>query len=261
MRSFAPLFFKIMIDLHIHTEISHDSCEKAENYILRAIACGAEAIGFSEHYDYDAYLDGDPDSRLPDLEKYFDIIEGLSRKFPNIKILKGVELGYRADAAPHYNKLLKDGNFDYSILSVHTVKGRGDCYFPAFYNGLTKEQSYSLYLNAVLESVRSDINFDIVGHLGYIARYSPYADKRLTYSQFPELIDSILTEIISRGKYLEINTSVNGGEEIAVPCEEILKRYISLGGQKFSFGSDSHTADKFMRNFEKAEKLLLRIKK
>ena len=109
--------------------------------------------------------------------------------------------------------------------------------------------------------MRSDINFDIVGHLGYIARYSPYADKRLTYSQFPELIDSILTEIISRGKYLEINTSVNGGEEIAVPCEEILKRYISLGGQKFSFGSDSHTADKFMRNFEKAEKLLLRIKK
>lgn len=233
-----------MTDLHIHTDFSFDSEEKMQNYV-RDAAKGDKAVGFSEHYDYDVILSGDKTACLPDLSAYFTEADRLSKAYPSVKILKGIELGYCAEAVPHYKSLLKDNNFDYAILSVHTLAGRGDCYYPAFYDGMTREQAYSAYLRAVLESVRTDLDFQIVGHIGYVARYAPYKDKRLGYKDFPELFDEILKTIIARGLCLEINTSSKGAEGDFLPDVSVIERYIALGGVNFTFGSDAHSLQRY----------------
>lgn len=243
-----------MTDLHIHTSISFDSKEPAVNYLKVASARGNGALGFSEHYDYDAVLDGNRHP-LPDLHAYFCGLDRLERLYPEVKILRGIELGYVAEAVPHYNKLLAGKQFDYAIMSVHTLKGRGDCYFPEFYGGWTKEQAYRAYLSAVLESVRCDADFQIVGHVGYIARYAPFENRRLIYSDFADLIDEILLAVISRGLCLEINTKCKT-EQFATD-RSILERYVRLGGGKFTFGSDAHEVTRYREKEDKVRDFLL----
>ena len=104
-----------MTDLHLHACFSHDSEEDAENYILAARDRGITALGFSEHYDYDVYLNGEGVCALPDLEAYGKKLTELSQKYPDVKILKGIELGYSSDAVAHYKELLQSGKFDYAI--------------------------------------------------------------------------------------------------------------------------------------------------
>ncbi len=249
-----------MTDLHLHTRFSHDSEETAENYVLTAKARGYKFLGFTEHYDYDVFLDGGfNECPLPDLSAYSREISDLSAKYPEIKILKGAELGYSADATEKYKELLQSGNFDYAILSVHTVKGRGDCYYTRFFDGFSKKQAYEAYFKAVLESVRSDINYQIAGHIGYIERYAPYKEKRVIYSEFGDVLDEILKEIILRDKCLEINTSAKGTGHITVPDLEIIERYLSLGGKNFSLGSDAHSVSRFAENFTSVKNFLVSL--
>ena len=85
-----------MTDLHLHACFSHDSEEDAENYILAARDRGITALGFSEHYDYDVYLNGEGVCALPDLEAYGKKLTELSQKYPDVKILKVSSLGIQA---------------------------------------------------------------------------------------------------------------------------------------------------------------------
>ena len=243
-----------MVDLHLHTKISYDSSELPENYIRAAKERGDKIITFCEHYDLDEFLEsGGP---LPDLSEYSSCIARLRENFPDMKILKGIELGYSADAADKLRKVVKEGDFDCVLLSVHTLKGRGDCYYPRFFEGFSKEQAYSAYLLGVLESIKSGIDFDVVAHIGYVARYAPYDDRILRYSQFSAIIDEILGEIISRGKCLEINSSASGSGESTIPPREIIQRYNFLGGKYISFGSDAHTAADYKRGESEIKPLL-----
>lgn len=244
-----------MIDMHVHTSLSYDSSESAENYIRAAIGAGEEFLGFAEHYDYDDYLCGG-DASPCDLTELERRTRELNLKYPRVKVLKGIELGYSKPAVARYKEILKQP-FDYAILSVHTLEGRGDCYYPAFFKGLTKEQAYGAYLNAVLDSVRSPLDYQIVGHIGYVSRYAPYADRLLKYRDFSVLFDEIFREIISRGACLELNTSADGTGLDFLPDREAADAYVALGGRNFTFGSDAHSVKNYMRGCASVREYLL----
>ncbi len=243
-----------MTDLHIHTRFSFDSEEDPAAYVTAAEEHEEVSLGFAEHYDYDAYLDGEK-GQLADIWQYIVETDKLKTASPVI-IFKGVELGFRKKAVRKYQEIAKYP-LDYLIMSVHTVKGRGDCYYPEFFTGLTKEQAYTKYLETVLESVQCDVDFQILGHLGYVARYAPYEDKKLQYKDFPELIDKILTKLIERGISLEINTACRGLEGPFVTDVSILERYIELGGDDFTYGSDAHKTEDYQRGADAAVDFLI----
>ncbi len=245
-----------MIDLHVHTRLSYDSEEDAENYVLEAEYKGSDIFGFSEHYDFDAFLEN-PETKLCDLSASDKNVSTLISKYPELKILKGIELGYSAEAIPHYRKILRENSFDYAICSVHTLKGRGDCWFPEFFAGLSKREAYEKYFEAVLESVRADLEYQIVGHIGYVSRNAPFDERKIAYAEYADILDEILRVIISRGASLEINTSVGESKAVFLPDTDVLERYLELGGKNFTFGSDAHTANDFMRGAEKVKKFLL----
>jgi len=236
-----------MIDVHLHTRFSFDSEEEPENYIKIARKTGVNVIGFSEHYDYDAYLDGE-NITLADVPAYFENAQKLKTANPDVDILCGIEFGYRKDALSKYRELLKKYPFDYVINSLHTLPNRGDCYHDKFFAGKTLKDAYTDYFNGVLESVKADYDYQIVGHIGYACRYRKVDGAAIKYADFADVLDEILKEIIHREKCLEINTSNGVGGCTYLPDTDIISRYVELGGKFISFGSDAHTADKFCRN-------------
>ena len=247
-----------MIDLHLHTQFSFDSDEKPENYIRLAQSKGVPVIGFSEHYDYDAYLDG-ADIALADIKSYLNYVKKLNDNSNNLEILFGIEFGYSQGAAKEYKNLAQIYPFDYIINSVHTLPERGDCYYDTFFNGKTIEESYNDYFKAVLESVRADFDYQIVGHLGYVSRYRTGEGAQILYKNYAEIIDEILKEIIKRDKCLEINSSTGSSGSEFLPDYDIIKRYVQLGGSKLSFGSDAHSAEKYLNKSDKLKDFLKSI--
>lgn len=236
----------MLVDVHLHGNFSFDSNERHENYLIAAKNAGAPAIGFSEHYDYDALIDG-ANITVADIPKYVDELARLKKQYFEPEILCGIEFGYRDLAVEHYRQLTERYPFDYVINSVHTLSGRGDCFGDAFFEGRPLKSSYRDYFKAVLESVRADFDYQIVGHIGYVSRYRKGDDTRIFYSDFADIIDEIITEIIKRDKCLEINTSTGFSQGRFLPDCDIIERYLWLGGEKLSFGSDAHRAADYLR--------------
>ena len=81
----------------------------------------------------------------------------------------------------------------------------------------------------------------------------------MIYSEFGDVLDEILKEIILRDKCLEINTSAKGTGHITVPDLEIIERYLSLGGKNFSLGSDAHSVSRFAENFTSVKDFLVSL--
>lgn len=240
----------MLIDVHLHSDFSFDSSEKVENYVERAQAAGVPVIGFSEHYDYDAVLDG-ADISVADIPNYVAELRRLRAKYESPEILCGIEFGYRDVSVEKYRELIADYDFDYVINSVHTLAGRGDCFHDEFFAGKSLKESYSDYLKTVYKSVKSDFDFQIIGHIGYVSRYRKGDGARLSYGDFSDILDEILREIIRRDKCLEINTSVGSSGSSFLPDTDIIKRYLQLGGKLISYGSDAHEVKNYQRNSEK----------
>ncbi|MDE7084987.1 MAG: histidinol-phosphatase HisJ family protein, partial [Clostridia bacterium] len=239
----------MLIDIHLHSGFSFDSKEKTENYVVSAFNTGVPAIGFSEHYDYDALLDG-ADIAVADIPEYVAHINEIKTRYSRPEILCGIEFGYRDVAVEKYVNLIKEYDFDYVINSVHTLADRGDCFHDRFFEGKTLKESYYDYLKAVLESVRAEFDYQIIGHIGYVSRYRSGSGAKIRYGDFSDIIDEILREIISRGKCLEINTSTGSSECDYLPDCDIIERYLQLGGEKLSFGSDAHRVGDYQRKSE-----------
>ena len=229
-----------------------------EHYIEKAISSGKSAIGFSEHYDY-LYKENGKQVPLPDPQQYTDAIFALREKYKGkIKILCGLEAGYCKEASETYAELYEKYPFDYLINSVHMVNGQ-DCYHNTFSRGLTARQAYTLYFEQVLESMDVPYPFQVLGHLGYASRYTDFADKKIRYEDFSELIDEILKRCIRSGAALEINTSARGAGSLFLPDTDIVERYVELGGRKITFGSDAHSVERYCENENEVRSMLKNV--
>ena len=62
-----------------------------------------------------------------------------------------------------------------------------------------------------------------------------------------------MKHIIRLDKCLEINTSGYGATGDIIPHPSIVKRYIDLGGECFTFGSDSHSTARNYADIERAK--------
>lgn len=245
-----------LADLHVHTKFSYDSQELPQRYIERALELGCSYVGFSEHYDLDNAANGEP-TAVCDVVEYGRETDRLRSEYGGrITVLKGVELGFDERVQAEYKRMLSDHSFDYVINSVHSLPGLGDCYYPRFFASKSKEQAYGDYLNALLKSVNADYEYHIIGHIGYVSRYAKFEKSALVYKDFAKILDEILRAIIARGVSLEINTSVGSSGSRFLPDESILLRYLELGGDKFTYGSDAHSAEKYSLREEKAAAFL-----
>ena len=239
----------ILTDVHTHSAFSADGVSPLAEMLARAEALGVKYYGVSEHFDYDYLADGvlceGKAVPMTDAEAYFACARALqAERGHGTRLLVGGEFGYTPNTRAHamYADVIRRYSPDFVVNSVHTVDGT-DVWFGEYFAGKAKEPAYRGYLERVKESLDAPYRYDIVGHIGYVARNAPYPDRAMRYTDYADLLDGILRGVIMRDKILEVNSSARGAGDF-IPGTDVLARYFALGGRLVSFASDAHGADR-----------------
>lgn len=242
-------------DYHLHTCFSPDSDTPVEDMIKAAIDRKLETICFTDHMDKDVFVENQ--EFVMDTERYLRKIRELSEKYKGkIEVLTGVELGLQPHLADFFHEYTRAYEFDFVLGSVHVVGGK-DPYYPEFFDGKTDEQAYKEMLEETIQDLQTDTDFDVLGHLDYIVRYGKQREETYSYARYQEQIDTILRYLIEHGKGLEFNTAGwKYGLPFAHPHPEVLKRYVEMGGEIITIGSDAHRPEHISYAFEQVKPVL-----
>lgn len=249
----------IQFDTHIHTDFSTDSDTPLHLQIKQAEKMGLEGICITDHMDFDFppeemdfEVKGVPFSF--DVEQYQKEIQEISG---NIKVLTGVECGLQNSASviEKNTSLFENYSWDYIIGSLHLVDKK-DPYYASFWENKEPKKCIQNYFVALYENIKQFQQINSLGHMDYIVRYAP-PSYEYQVKNFMDIIDEILRFIIHKDIALEINTSGWKKEgRCQNPHFEIIKRYVALGGQLITIGSDAHSPNYMAYQFEKLPALL-----
>lgn len=248
-----------MLDIHTHTKFSHDGKENPSEMVAEAERMGLRYLAFTDHLDLD-YLANFRYilvSQLNVKKQYTELTSLIDNYKGDLILAKGIEVGYSKEVEAKYKKIIDEHDYDVVINSVHTINNL-DLYFKKYFLTRSREEAFAEYLQAIRDSVYADYSYDIIGHMGYILRYSPYTPKDYCYEEYAELIDEILIGIIERGKSLEVNSKTKN-EEAFIPAVDVLKRYKELGGKLISFGSDAHRKHEIAGKYQQSATILKEI--
>ncbi len=229
-----------MIDNHVHSSFSADSDTDAEIVCNKAAAFGLDGVVFTDHLDYDY---PDEDIFYIDFDKYSEYMDELKSRYEGkLRIFKGIEVGIQPHVLNESARVVRKYDFDYVIGSIHIIDGI-DPYRGVYYEGKNAREAYGRYLREILFMVDNFADFDNAGHFEYITRYACYDDRSLRYFDHADLLDEILKKLIYKGKGFEINTGSFRDKPGITTIEfdsQLLKRYLELGGEIISLGSDAH---------------------
>lgn len=248
----------MLADYHIHTKFSGDCESDPEALIVKALELGLGEICFTDHIDYDYPKEYGENIFLFDPVAYFAELNSLKDKYyGKLKIKIGVELGLNPDNDALNRQLISSYPFDFVIGSSHIVDNM-DPYYSEYWTGKDITDCLMSYYEAVLRNVTYYEDYNIYGHLDYIRRYVP--DRNYVYkdSDFKDITDMILKNIIAKGRGIELNTKgLAKGLTTFVPTISLLSRYKELGGEIITIGSDSHEVNKLGFAFKTAKDILL----
>ncbi|MDD4494946.1 MAG: histidinol-phosphatase HisJ family protein [Eubacteriales bacterium] len=244
-----------MYDCHVHSNFSLDSKMPQEAAIMKAIEIGLDGIAFTDHLDcdYPGYCFN------IDFEKYEASVDSAIEQYRNkLKIIKGIEIGIQPHIIQDTNEILKGKKFDFIIGSVHIIDGR-DPYVEGYYDSQEMLDVYRRYLEEIYFMITHFDDFDVLGHIDYIARYACYPVRSLRYDDYKEIVDSILKLLVQSNKGLELNTRTyipKLGRSDCSPDIDIYKRFKEVGGKIVCLGSDSHQVDYIGYRFEEFSEFL-----
>lgn len=241
----------IFADLHTHSSFSTDSDEPIREMALAAADKGLKTLCLTEHHDFDHPNTGE---FLLDVSAYREELTRVREECSDrLDVLFGVELGLLDYDIPRLKNFAGCADFDFIIGSLHLADGL-DPYYPEYFDKMGDKNGIARFFDIMLSSVREFDDFDVLGHLDYIVRYS--RAKSYDPPDFREVIDEILKTVISKGKGIEINTA--GVKSLGYPHPHpfVLKRYRELGGELVTVGSDAHDRTRVAADFDKAEQAL-----
>lgn len=239
----------IKADCHTHTNFSTDSNAQPEQQVLAAIKAGISHLCITDHMDMDYPV---ANSFILNLQQYIPEISKLKETYKGlIEITTGVEIGLQPHLSDALNTFTSSYPLDFVIGSTHIVDGM-DPYYPEFWEGFNEKEGYRKYFECTLENIKNIDCFDVYGHIDYIVRYGPTKNKYYRYHDYADILDEILFTLINKGKGIECNT---GGYKYGLghpnPEENLIKRYIELGGEILTIGSDAHAPEHIGYSFEK----------
>lgn len=242
-------------DTHIHTSFSGDSSVPVRMQIDRCLSLGMEEICITDHHDYDTGME--QEIFLLDFSSYLSELRRVREEYAGrIRVNIGVELGLQVRIQEYLEELVDSLDVDYLIGSCHFID-RMDPYYPDFFEGRSEREAYERYFEVSLQRIRALDCFDSFGHLDYVVRYGPHANRDYSFSAYQEYIDPILKVLIEKGKALECNTAgFKYGLGHPNPAEDILRRYRELGGKLITLGSDAHAPEHIGYAFEQARSIL-----
>lgn len=248
----------MLSDYHLHSDFSGDCQVPMEEMIQSAIDKGLKRLCFTEHHDLD-FPHPTIDFTL-DIDSYFkSLLEYKEQYKEQIQILAGIELGMQEHLYPTLTNIVNKYPFDFVLASNHLANGI-DVYDKIYFQERSQYKGYLEYFEDMLRNVTNYTDFDSYGHLDYVIRYGDFANKKLAYQDFKEVLDEILKKIITNGKGIEANTSgyrYNLSEPH--PSRSILSHYKELGGEIITIGSDAHHPKHLIHRFREVKTLLKEV--
>ncbi|GHU63094.1 phosphatase [Clostridia bacterium] len=233
-----------MVDQHLHTCFSYDadSGNTPGKVIVRAVELGLEGIAITDHLDPLW-----PDDEFPsiiDLAGYEKALteaeETAARTAPGFHFAKGIELGLMPvpEALAICGETVTGFPYDFVIASVHSSP-ESPIDMEPFLTGRSIREINEEYYSLLFESLKVYKDYDVLGHLNAIDRYT---DGYAPESVYLPLADEVLRLAVSDGKGIEINTSSfrYGIGDRGTPSQAILNRFRELGGEIVTLGSDAH---------------------
>ncbi|MFG2045097.1 PHP domain-containing protein [Dactylosporangium sp. NPDC048998] len=243
-------------DSHVHSEWSWDARNVGSmvRSCARAVEIGLPAIAFTEHLDHTTWrveIEGpyamdhltaiaDPDGILTppafDASRYLESIARCRERFPDLRILSGLELGepHRHESA--CTNVLRSGQFDRVLGSLHTLPDRGGFAEPwGIYPHRDAHEVVRDYLAGVSALVAESDLFEVLAHIDYPVRSWP-TERAGPFdpAEFEEEFRDALRATAQTGRALEVNTRL--------PLQGIiLTWWHEEGGDAITFGSDAHT--------------------
>ncbi|MBQ4120419.1 MAG: histidinol-phosphatase [Clostridia bacterium] len=246
----------IKADFHVHTTYC-DGKHTPEEMVKTAISLGMTSLGFSVH----SYTEFDQSycikkERMAD---YIEEINSLKAKYSDkIRILCGIERDLYAEEP--------EGNFDYTIGSLHYVKKNGVYY--------TIDESADRLRQAINEawqgsatafakdyyaevSRMGEVSPDIIGHLDLITKFDEV--EPIFDTEDPAYIAAAkgaVDALLPLGVPFEINTGAisRGYRKTPYPAPFLLSYIIEKGG-KVILSGDVHAVSGLLCHFEEAEAL------
>jgi histidinol-phosphatase (PHP family) len=239
-----------------------------EGSCQRAIDLGLPSIAFTEHVDHTRWVltrdaaaraaesdrlatDGRFEPPPLDIEGYLACVERCRARFPDLRIVSGVELG-----EPHWFQretqgLLSIGSFDRVLGSLHSVDVDGDPWVVDLLYGEDAPPQFDAggvvrsYLVEVDRMIDTSSEFAVLAHIDYPIRFWPEGEPSFDPADFENEFRTVLRSLARSGRALEVNTRV--------PLRhEIVRWWYEEGGDAVSFGSDAHTPEVVARGFADA---------
>jgi histidinol-phosphatase (PHP family) len=231
-------------DGHVHSEWSYDApygsmyrtCEQAA-------AVGIPAVAFTEHADYTTWtvMEGLLTPPELDVDGYLECLRRCRERFPDLRIMSGVELG-----EPHWHKtavaaLLDAGQFDRVLGSLHCLPSAQ----PIRYQHQPAGDVVREYLTEIPRLIEGSDSFSVLAHIDYPLRSWPATAGPLNVSEFEEEFRNALGALARSGRALEINTS-------GPLHPEVVRWWREAGGTSVTFGSDAHDPTRIAYRFAEA---------
>lgn len=226
-----------MFDFHMHSSVSADGKSTPEEMVAAAEAAGLREICFTDHLECKP---GQIETNVFTQEAYEKSYRNLHSDKVNVHF--GMEYGMMLNNRERFLEEIRKREYDFIIGSVHTVDGL-NVYGPEYWEGKTQEQVYNHYFEVLLQNLEIHRDFHVLGHLTHPTKaagnpeHTPY-----TMEKYGDLAEEVFKRLISLGIGLEINTSGIRCSGQPLPPLEFVKRYIEMGGEIITIGSDAHRA-------------------
>ncbi len=263
----------IRYEFHMHCSFSGDSVTPPEEQIEEAIRLGAEGICFTDHMDYSYPMAKESGTDFEfDVDDYYRRMSELRDRYRGrLEILIGIEYGLRnepdliGEMQEKYGRLNDEYDLDFTIGSTHCLEYTDPFYAVPYWVGRTPDEGLETYFRAVAENAKNYDCYDSSGHYDYAVRYVPASDAwkgPADYDpmRYMDITDEFLKTLIHKGKALECNTAgIKYGLGTTHPHELVLKRYLELGGELLTIGSDGHKPEHIFYDFKTTEDYLKNI--
>lgn len=234
-----------LFDTHCHCQLSFDSREAMETYLDKA---GHHLI-FTDHLEFhNPYFPDYPD-HVPDFIQILN--KQAAFKEAGVDLLLGVEVGFLASHIKEIEKVLSSFDFDAILLSCHQ-NGQDDYMDEAIKNHL--DDPIEDYFNNLLDAVESFPQANIFCHFDYGLRIHDLTVADL--KQYDHLMTAIFKKVIQHDLAFELNSKSLYRYGNRALYDYAIDLYQSLGGKRFSIGSDAHRVEDLFLNFDESKKML-----
>lgn len=248
-------------DNHVHTEWSYDTTNDASmvRSCEQAVAIGLPAVAFTEHLEFTAGGEGDAIAgvatdarwwhriRPLDVTGYLAAVEECRQRFPDLRILSGVEAGESHLFAASAGAVVRGNAFDRVLGSLHAVPYQGRLVAAdALFGSMPDDEVMRYYLAEVLRLIEGSDMFQVLAHLDFPRRYWPGGPHLYREEAFEEEYRAVLRALAHTGRVLEINT------KSPLASVELVRWWRAEGGTAVSFGSDAHAPQRVGSRFKLA---------